>query len=202
MQRKCISAVLWQNPIKHASNIHPNVFNSFYQTVTYGKTHRIIYKEILLSMRWSPHFSACELTSQQKSPKPGTCYFTILPPLSKTSPEDTWTWSLITNFLNINPPQYESNHHKQDLLATTSKIPHCWLQLQIIKSQSFHINVNRTAISSTIMGYRTPGLNVTCLLGRQGKHVWLTARQIPMIAGWWDAPLALRDFAETICVYA
>ena len=72
------SAVLWQNPIKHTSNIHPNVFNSFYRTVTYLVTHRIIYKEIL-SMRWSPHFSAFVPTSQQKSPQTGTCHFTILP---------------------------------------------------------------------------------------------------------------------------
>ena len=65
MQRKWISAVLWENPIKHVLNIHPDVFNSFYWTVTHGEFHRI-YKEILLSMVtrifriW---------TSQQKSPK-------------------------------------------------------------------------------------------------------------------------------------
>ena len=45
-----ISAVLWENPIKHASNIHPDIFNSFYRTVTQGESHRIIYKEILLPM--------------------------------------------------------------------------------------------------------------------------------------------------------
>ena len=133
-KRKCISAVSWQNPIKHTSNIHPNVFHSFYRTVTHVVTHRIIYKEILLSMRWSPHFSAFVPTSQQKSPQTGTCHSTILPPSSKTSPEDTRSQSFITNFLSINPPQYESNHHKQDLLITTSKISHCLLQLQIIKS--------------------------------------------------------------------
>ena len=113
--------------------IHSNVFNSFHLTVTHVVTHRIIYKEIL-SMRWSPHFSAFEPTSQQKFPQTGTCHFTILPPSSKTSPEDTRTQSLITNFLSINPPHYESNHHKQDLLITTSKIFHCLLQFQIIKS--------------------------------------------------------------------
>ena len=37
MQRKCISAVLWQNPIKHSLNVHPNVFDSFYRTVTHGE---------------------------------------------------------------------------------------------------------------------------------------------------------------------
>ena len=52
----------------------------------------------------------------------------------ETSPRDIWTQSLIVNFLSFNPPQYESNHHpKQDLLIT-SKISHCLLQLQIIKS--------------------------------------------------------------------
>ena len=56
MQKKCISAVLWQNPIKHESIIHPYVFNSFYRTVTLGESHRIIYKEILRSM-FTPFFS-------------------------------------------------------------------------------------------------------------------------------------------------
>ena len=49
-----------------------------------------------------------------------------------------------------------------------------------------------------IMGYRTPGL--THLLGRQGKHVWLIVRQLPKTS-WWDAPLALQDLAEAICMY-
>ena len=40
MQRKYIFAVLLQNPIKHASNIHPNVFNSFYQTIAHGENKR------------------------------------------------------------------------------------------------------------------------------------------------------------------
>ena len=35
MQKECISAFLWPNPIKHAPNIHPNPLNSFYRTVTY-----------------------------------------------------------------------------------------------------------------------------------------------------------------------
>ena len=55
----------------------------------------------------------------------------FLPPIPKTSPGDTWTQSLATHFSDFNPLQYESNHHKQDLLITTSKIPHCLLQLQI-----------------------------------------------------------------------
>ena len=35
-------------------------------------------------------------------------------------------------------------------------------------------------------------------LGRQGKHVWLIIRQPLMKAGWWEAPLTLRDLAEAI----
>ena len=41
MQRKCISAVLWWNPVYYAPNIYPNVFNSFYRNVIYGKSHGI-----------------------------------------------------------------------------------------------------------------------------------------------------------------
>ena len=37
-------------------------------------------------------------------------------------------------------------------------------------------------------------------LGTQGKHVWLIVRQPFMEAGWWDAPLALRDLAEAISI--
>ena len=63
------------------------------------------------------------------------------------------------------------------------------------------MNVNRTTISPTIMRYRTPGVTVTYVLGRQGKHVWLIARQLPMKAGWWDAPLTLWDLAKTIYIF-
>ena len=38
-------------------------------------------------------------------------------------------------------------------------------------------------------------------LGRQGKQVWLIARQLLMKAGcWWDAPLTLRDLAKVIII--
>ena len=66
MRRKGISAVLWENPTKNASNIHPDVFNSFYQTVTYEQSHKIIYEEILRSMV-TPFFRIW--TSKQKPPK-------------------------------------------------------------------------------------------------------------------------------------
>ena len=82
-----ISAVLWENPIKHASNIHPDIFNSFYRTVTQGESHRIIYKEILLPMV-NP-FSHI-WTSQQKSPKKVHVISTAHPPPSPpSSPEIT-----------------------------------------------------------------------------------------------------------------
>ena len=50
------------------------------------------------------------------------------------------------------------------------------------------------------MGYRTPGLTATYLLGKQDKHVGL--EEAATHEGWWDAPLALRDLAETVCMYA
>ena len=49
---------------------------------------------------------------------------------TETSPGDTWTHSLITNFHSFNHRQYESNYHKHDLEITTSKVSHCLLQLQ------------------------------------------------------------------------
>ena len=47
-----------------------------------------------------------------------------------------------------------------------------------------------------IGGYRTQGL--IYLLGEQGKHVSLVVRQLPMKAGWWDAPLMLWELAVAI----
>ena len=107
----CVSAVLWKNPIKHASNIHPNVFNSFCQTVTHGESHRIIYKEIHLSMV-TPFF--CIWTSQQKSPKQVLVNSVAHhhPLSSEITLGDTWIQLLLTNFLSFNLPQYKSNHHK------------------------------------------------------------------------------------------
>ena len=55
-------------------------------------------------------------------------------PLPETSPGDKWPQSLVTNFLNF-IPRYESNHHKQQLLITTSKISIRLPQLQIRKSK-------------------------------------------------------------------
>ena len=123
---------LWQHSIKHASNIHRYVFNSFYRIVIHGESHGIIYKEIPLSVV-TPFFGIWLPT--KIPPNRYMPFHFNGPPSLKTRPRDTWTQSLITSFLNFNLPQYESNHHhKQDLLVTTSKIFDCMLQLQIIKS--------------------------------------------------------------------
>ena len=52
-------------------------------------------------------------------------------------------------------------------------------------------------ISPIIRGHRTQ-VGLTLSLARQGEHVWLKARQLPMKTGWWDAPFALRDLTEPI----
>ena len=55
------------------------------------------------------------------------------------SPGDKWTQLSVTNFLILKPPQYKWNHHKQDLLITSSKVCHFLLWLQIVKSKHFHL---------------------------------------------------------------
>ena len=50
------------------------------------------------------------------------------------------------------------------------------------------------------MGCRTPG--ITHLLGRQGKHVWLIVKELPMKAVSRDASLIPRYLARAICMYA
>ena len=40
--------------------------------------------------------------------------------------------------------------------------------------------------------------DLTHLLRRQEKHMWLIVRQLPMTADWWDVPLALWDLAKAI----
>ena len=106
-------------PIKHESKIHSNVFNSLYRTVTHEESYRIIYKEILLSMV-TQFFRI--LTSRIRIPPKRCMSFNGPQPFPPHPPGDTWTQSLITNFLSFNSPQYETNHHKQDLLITSSKI--------------------------------------------------------------------------------
>ena len=72
--------------------------------------------------RWSPHFSAFE--PPNKNPPNRYMSFqwpTTFPPSLETSPGDTRTQSLINNFISFNPPQYQLNHHKQDLLITAAQ---------------------------------------------------------------------------------
>ena len=64
-------------------------------------------------------------TSQQQSPQkvyPISSASHTSPPPAEISPEETSTQSFVANFLSFIPRQYESNHNKQDLLITTSKI--------------------------------------------------------------------------------
>ena len=42
-----------------------------------------------------------------------------------------------------------------------------------------------------------PRTRRTHLLGRLGYQLWLIVRQLPIKAGWWDAPIALRDFSRS-----
>ena len=51
---------------------------------------------------------------------------------SRTIPGNILTHFSVTNFLSSNSLQYQPNYHKQDILITTSKIPHHLLQPQII----------------------------------------------------------------------
>ena len=78
----------------------------------------IIYKEFLLLIV-TPSFHIC--TSQEQFQKE---YMTIqrrptLLPSPEASQGDTWTRSLLADFLTFNPRQYELNYHKQCLLIVT-----------------------------------------------------------------------------------
>ena len=52
--------------------------------------------------------------------------------------------------------------------------------------------------SPIISGHRTQGQ--TYVPGGQDKHVWLVVKQVPMRAGWWDAPLVLLELAVAISI--
>ena len=100
----------------------------------------IIYEEFLYLIV-SPFF--CIWISQQESPPkkvyPISTASHTFPTPPETSPEGTWVQSFIANFPSFNPRQYESHHHEQDLLITTSKISYYLLQLQIIKVIKFQL---------------------------------------------------------------
>ena len=79
----------------------------------------IIYKE---SLHCHPIFSFLNLPTKISPEKVHA--ISAVPPTSPscdTSPGDTSTQLLVTNFLSFNPPQYKSNHHKQDLLSPQAR---------------------------------------------------------------------------------
>ena len=57
MLSKCISAVLWRNPIQHAASIHLNAFNSFQSTIICGESHKIFIRSLAHSNGVHPHFT-------------------------------------------------------------------------------------------------------------------------------------------------
>ena len=125
------------------------IFTQMYLTVFIGPSHMESPTKLFIKkffFWWSPHFSAFE-PPNRNPPKQVHVISTVHhPPSVSQNNSRRYIHLLITNFLGFNPPQYESNHHKQDLLITTSKISHCLLQLQIIKSLIFHL---RSASTST-----------------------------------------------------
>ena len=104
------------------SSIH-QIFMKIYLTVSIGPSQKKSSTELFIKksfFRWSPP----ALNLPTKIPPNRYMPFqrpTTLPLFTETSTGDTWTHSLKTNFLSSNPPQYDSNHQKQDLLITTSK---------------------------------------------------------------------------------
>ena len=101
------------------------MFIQMYLTVSIGPSQMESPTELFIKkffFRWSPHFSVLE--PPNKNPPNRYMSFqwpTTFPPSLETSPEDTRTQSLITNFISFNPPEYQSNHHKQDLLITAAQ---------------------------------------------------------------------------------
>ena len=92
----CKGSVFLQFCDKIQSSMH-QIFTQMYLTFSIGQSHmerptESIIKKFFFRFDGHPIFlHLFEPTSQQKSPKPGAYYFTILPPFSKTSPEGTWT---------------------------------------------------------------------------------------------------------------
>ena len=99
-------------------------------------------------MRCSPHAPgfyskhyACEPRSYNPPQRKMHIQFqqscTFHPPPQNMA-RHTWASLSLTDFLSINPPQYEWIHHKQDWLTTASNISHFLLLLYIIKSYNDH----------------------------------------------------------------
>ena len=113
MQRKWISAVLWENPIKYVWIIH-----QMYLTVYIRPSHMESSTQFITKFffRWSTQFSAFE--PPNKNPQNSCMSFqwaTTLLPSPETTVGNRWAQSLITNFL-FQPSllnSYNSDHHKQ-----------------------------------------------------------------------------------------
>ena len=61
--------------------------------------------------------------------------FSLYPPTSQNQSRRYITPIVSNQFSQFQPPQCQSNYHKQHLVITTSKISHCLIQLQIRKSK-------------------------------------------------------------------
>ena len=146
MQRSCVEScsnneckgnVYQQFFDKNQSRMH-QIFTQMYLTVSIGPSHMESPTELFIKkffFQWSPHFSAFEPLNKNYPRQVDAilmAHHPLLIPQRKSKKHQTQ--SLITNFLSFNHPQYKSNHHKPDLLITKSKISHCLLQLQTIKS--------------------------------------------------------------------
>ena len=115
----CKGGVLLQFCEKIQSSMH-YIFTQIYLIVSIGQSHMEspteFFMKKLFFQFWCdshPHFTAFEPTYLPTKITPNRSVIFCHPLLSfKTSPGDPWTQSLKTNFLNINSPQYESNHFK------------------------------------------------------------------------------------------
>ena len=58
-----------------------------------------------------------------------------------------------------------------------------------------HIPLSSRCTRHFSLPHHAPILNWIHPLGGQGRQVWQLVRQLPMKAGWWDAPLVLHDLA-------
>ena len=163
-----------------ALNIHPNVFYSFCWTITHGEYHRMIYKQILLLMV-TPIFPHLNLPTKIRVNAISAAHH---PPSIRQDKSMRHMNTVINNnFLSFNSPQFSTSQNTTGRIywspQTRFLIAGSNFFYKVIKFSPWVIlNVNRTTISPIIMEHRTSGL--THLLGRQGKHMWLIVRQLPI----------------------
>ena len=168
-----ISAVLWENPIKHASNIHREVFNSFYWTTIHGESHRITYEEILSMV--TQFF--CIWTSQQKSLKQVYAISTVhYPPPIPQNNSRKYINPIINNLIflvsallssyNSKSPQARvTGHHKQDfsLLDPTSNYKVINVS-QLVSQSNHHVCQNLIFMASRYFFLKNIWLTFSLLL--------------------------------------